>query len=172
MNKKNKLNVVSSEAGAATVESALVLTVFLLLIFGIIEFSLIIFKASSLVEATRAGARYLIVNDPVVDLDGFDCGNPPEPSSCEDNSGCNDVVSLMQKFYEPLTASQIYVGYKCSSTGYDEAYFKIYEVQVSVKDAVYNFITPGILGMGLSITLPEFETTRISEDLEKVDPDD
>ena len=76
----------------------------------------------------------------------------------------------MQKLYEPLTAAQVYVGYKCSSTGYANSYFKIYEVQVSVRDAEYRFITPGILGLGLSVSLPDFETSRLSEDLEKVGP--
>lgn len=58
------------QQGAAMVEMAIVITLFLVLVFGIIEFALVIFHVSLLDEATRAGARYAIVNDPACDIYG------------------------------------------------------------------------------------------------------
>lgn len=159
-----------NQRGAAMVEAAIVTLVFLMLLFGIMEFAMLIFKASSLVETTRAGARYLIVNDPVVDLSEYDdCDELASAGaqSC-DSLDCGALIPLMQDLYEPLSAGQVYVQYRCSNTGYEEAYFNIYEVEVSVRNAEYRFITPGILGLNATVTLPDFATSRLSEDLNTI----
>ena len=66
------------QRGAALVEMAIVILVFLVLVFGIIEFARAIFEWSRLVEATRAGARYAIVNDPACNIfdDDWESGDP------------------------------------------------------------------------------------------------
>lgn len=157
-----------SQQGAATVESAIIIVVFLMLVMGIIEFALLIFNASSLVEATRAGARYLIVNDPVVTLDEDSC-DADVVLDCS-GGGCDDVLAVMQRLYAPLKAENLEITYRCSSTGFDEAYFDIYEVEIKLNDVQYEFITPGILGLDSTVTLPDFKTTRLSEDMETVAP--
>lgn len=156
----------SAQRGAATVESAIIIVVFLMLVMGIIEFALLIFNASSLVEATRAGARYLIVNDPVATL-GSDTCDTPVTVDCSGGT-CDEVLSVMQRFYAPLEAGNLEISYRCSSTGYGEAFFDIYEVELRLVGVQYEFITPGILGLDSTVTLPEFKTTRLSEDMETV----
>jgi Flp pilus assembly protein TadG len=51
-----------SERGSAIVEAMLVLMVTLLVIFGGIQFSVVIFGYNSVAFAARAGTRYAIVN--------------------------------------------------------------------------------------------------------------
>ncbi|MGJ3703889.1 TadE family protein [Variovorax sp. AFSI2.2] len=50
-------------AGATTVEFALGLLVFLMLVLGIVDFARMLFTWSAANEATRAGARYAVVCD-------------------------------------------------------------------------------------------------------------
>ena len=59
-------------------EMAIVILVFLMLVFGILEFGRVVFEWSKLVEATRAGARYAIVNDPACNIFGtpWEAGDP------------------------------------------------------------------------------------------------
>lgn len=49
--------------GATTVEFALGLLIFLMLVLGIVDFSRMLFTWSAAQEATRAGARYAVVCD-------------------------------------------------------------------------------------------------------------
>jgi|HubBroStandDraft_1064217.scaffolds.fasta_scaffold101433_2 Flp pilus assembly protein TadG len=51
-----------SERGSAMVEAMLVLIVTLLVIFGAIQFSIVVFGYNSVAFAARAGTRYAIVN--------------------------------------------------------------------------------------------------------------
>lgn len=51
----------NSERGAAVVEFALVIPLLLLLLFGIIEFSLLFYNKHIITNASREGARYGIV---------------------------------------------------------------------------------------------------------------
>ena len=51
-----------SQAGAAAVEFALVLPILLLVIFGIIDFGVVLAQKAALANAVRAGARYGSVN--------------------------------------------------------------------------------------------------------------
>ncbi len=48
-------------AGSATIELALVLPLFLVLLFGIVEFGLILYAQGILTNASREGARYGVV---------------------------------------------------------------------------------------------------------------
>ncbi|WP_411720421.1 TadE/TadG family type IV pilus assembly protein [Mycetocola sp.] len=62
-----KTRISRSEDGAAAVEFALVLPVLLLLILGLIEFSLVFNSQISLTNAAREGARVMAIqNDPAV----------------------------------------------------------------------------------------------------------
>jgi hypothetical protein len=87
------------QQGAAMVEMAIVISTFLLLVFVIIEFALVIFHWSRLVEATRAGARYAIVNDPACDIYGHYEGEPGfNKYQCDGNkldcSGANNEETV------------------------------------------------------------------------------
>lgn len=52
-----------SERGQDLVEYALVLPILLLLIFGILEFALIIFSYNTISDAARQGARYGVIGE-------------------------------------------------------------------------------------------------------------
>lgn len=57
----------SSQHGAAMVEFALVLILFLTLIFGLIEFGLLMFNKQVITNAAREGARFgIVMTDPIV----------------------------------------------------------------------------------------------------------
>src|SRR5271165_5022361 len=51
-----------AEQGSALVEGAFVLTLMLLLIFGMIQFSYVVFGYNAIVYAARAGTRYAAVH--------------------------------------------------------------------------------------------------------------
>jgi Flp pilus assembly protein TadG len=53
----------TKQAGATTIEFALVLILFLMFLLGIVDFSRMLFMWSAANEATRAGARYAVVCD-------------------------------------------------------------------------------------------------------------
>jgi len=52
----------SAQRGAAAVEFALVLPVLLLVVFGVIDFGIVMAQKASLANAARTGARYGVVN--------------------------------------------------------------------------------------------------------------
>ena len=62
------------EEGISSVEFAIVVSVFFLFVFGIIDFSRALWEWNSAAKATHMGVRYAVVNDPVsaaVDYDGI-----------------------------------------------------------------------------------------------------
>jgi hypothetical protein len=62
---KLKARVLSDDqSGAALVEFALILPLLLLLVFGIIEFSLLLYNKAVITNASREGARFGIVYSP------------------------------------------------------------------------------------------------------------
>jgi hypothetical protein len=73
------------------VEFAIVFMVFMILVLGIIEFSLVIFNASRLNEATRTGARFAIVNNPACNI--FARAGAPQESGCPSNSTLDCTVN-------------------------------------------------------------------------------
>ena len=59
---------IKSEHGQAIVEIAMVLVIFLFTIFGVTEFSRVMYTYGTLVQSTRAAARWAVVNNST-DLD-------------------------------------------------------------------------------------------------------
>lgn len=60
---KNQMNKRNNQRGAAAVEFALILPVLLLILFGVIEFGLVMFNKQVITNASREGARFGIVSD-------------------------------------------------------------------------------------------------------------
>lgn len=83
-NRKNR----QFQRGTALVEFSIVFMVFFILILAIIEFSLVIYDASRLAEATRAAARYAIVSNPACDVFDKKTGETcdPGPLTCPGDS--------------------------------------------------------------------------------------
>lgn len=61
---RKKSRKIRKENGATLVEFAIILPVFILLIFGIIEFSLLLYNKGMITHASREGARAGIVFNP------------------------------------------------------------------------------------------------------------
>jgi Flp pilus assembly protein TadG len=64
---KPKRRTEKSEKGQTLVEFALVTLVFFVLVFGITEFGRALWTWNTIVQATRAGARYAVVETPTSD---------------------------------------------------------------------------------------------------------
>lgn len=151
--------------GAVMVEMALTLPIFILLVFAIIELALVIFNFTRAVEATRAGARYAIVNDPVTDLSSLDCSSVAEVVVTCDSGSCTELLEKMTALYRQLDAANVEVRYGCSSTGFSGNPNPVREVSVSISGQEYELILPGLIGFEPAITLPPFTSTRVSEDM-------
>jgi hypothetical protein len=65
----------AKERGQATVEFALVILLLMLLVFGIVDFSRLLFAYATMSNGVREGARYGIVHPP------YNAGNPSDPNT-------------------------------------------------------------------------------------------
>jgi hypothetical protein len=139
-----------------------------MIIFAVIEFSLATFRSAQLAEATGVGLRYAIVNNPLGSLPSCpeDVSAPIDAKLCG-TSSCEGMINEMAAF-SPIINTQgdisVTVQYSCPVVGYLTRE-DVYLVTVTVTNARYDFIVPGILGLGTSITLQDFKSTRLSEDL-------
>lgn len=152
------------------IEMALTLPLMLLIILGIVEFSLLIFTWTKGVEATRAGVRYASVSTPVTDLSGLDCSDGSTSTHIEadcESADCTDLITQIQKVMPEVDAENIHLVYECSRTGNPDRPLdmKTPEIRLSIQDLTYEFIFPQIIGLGLNITMPEFTSTHTAEDL-------
>jgi Flp pilus assembly protein TadG len=161
-----------SQNGASMVEMALVIAIFLSLVFAIFEFALAVFYASRLSEATREGARFAVVhNTSIENIQEMSCSEIEALGFQQCSADvCGDIIESMNKLVN-IEPSNIYIRYQCATTGFTgQAGFpsadkEIYSITVKLQGVQYPLIMPGILGLSPTITMPSFETTRLSEDL-------
>ncbi len=158
------------QKGATMIEMALTLPLMILIILGIVEFSLLIFTWTKGVEATREGVRYASVSTPTVDLSGLDCSDGSTSTNIEADCGsddCTDLILEMQKIMPEVSGDNVHVIYECSRTGNPDRPISMRtpEIRISIQDLTYDFIFPQIIGLGLNITMPEFTSTHTAEDL-------
>lgn len=185
MNKLRKKNNFFSHRnkGAATIEMAISLPVFLLVLLGMIEFSLLLFEFGKGVDVTRHTLRQAVVSDSLQDLSSLNgCDHVDEfgnvtasiqvPDCSDGVSFCNGYANNMLRFFQ---ASDLNVVYGCSGAGYIERATSsvdllIPEVRVNL-DVTYTFLFSQILGLGgddgLSIS-KTFTATRTGEDMDTV----
>ena len=144
--------------GQTLVEFALVVLMFLVVLFGIIEFSRALWTYNTIVQATRAGARFAVVELPsetdhrvknfVVYHNDAGTGNPVAPGLSPSN-----VTVTYTKVLDTGTPEV--------ATTLTDKYHSAY-VQVGITGYTFNFIVPIF---GSSITLPAFTTTLQLEGL-------
>lgn len=170
------------QCGAAMVEFSITVLIFLMLVFAIFEFSLLMMNVARTNEVTRDLARIAIVHDPVCDifnggcpsgglvcpggaevslrLDEVDtsCGNTPETTGCL-------MLTAAQRQISAIEARQVQVVYACSAAGAENRPQLIPLVTVGLSDVRYSLIMPGILGLSTEITMPDFDTSRLGEDM-------
>ena len=157
----------SRQLGAALVEMAIVVSLFCMLLFGIFEFALALFDWSRVVEATRAGARYAIVNNPEPGC-AWDASTCPgaSPVNCSLASG-SPMLAEMQRIMPTLQPTNVGVTYACADVGFTRRPEPMQISQVTVKptNIRHRFVVPDVLGLDAELTIPAFATTRVGEDL-------
>lgn len=149
------------QKGSTLVEMSIVLLLFLMVILAVMEFSIATYRSAQLVEATRDGLRYAIVNDPIGPLPACPGGTvEPVDASVE-------MINRMANF-APIINDQSDIGvkveYTCPASGYIGSN-DIYLVTVRVSGVKYYLNFPVVLGLNVAIDFPEFKATRLSEDL-------
>jgi len=117
------------ERGASAVEFALVLPVLMLILFGTIEFGMVMYSREVLTNASREGARAGIVQQ------------IPKPTTGE-------IQSVVTTYLSGTGINPANVTITVSGAG------SVFPNNLTVSASYpYQFFAPGILGLGSSITL-------------------
>lgn len=149
------------------VEMAIVVPLFLMLVFGILEFGVAVFNWSMVIEATRSGARYAIVNNEecsgVTGDEGMVCPGA-EPISCQVGAD-SPMLAEMRKIRPTLEEENVFVTYECSDAGFAERPRPVLKVTVETSGIEYAFMLPALLGIEATVNMPSFATTRVGEDM-------
>jgi hypothetical protein len=174
------------QQGAAMIEYALTVSLFLLLVLGIMEFTLLMMDMGRANEMTRQLSRIAITADPVCDIfDPGDCPGAVDELVCPggspivvtlddvDTTGCDFVsgptgcrmMDLAETFLPGVAESQIQVTYSCSVMGFVGRPTPVPLVTVSLQNFTRPFLFAGFLGISSGITFPTFDVTRAGEDL-------
>jgi len=123
------------QTGATTVEFALVMLMFLMMVFGIMDFARLLYTWNTANEVAREGARYAVV--------------------CADPSSSTRVLAKMQVLMPAITASNITVVWE--PAGCDASSCEA--VTVSLTGLNFQWVSPlpGTVGLP-AWTLPGFST--------------
>ena len=151
--------------GAAMVEFALVVMLFLVLVLGGFEFARMLLEWGRTVEATREGVRTAVVTDPPsgCSLANLECpGGTPVSCAADADSTLARNMQRRQPLIEP---ENIHVTYACSDTGMAESPSPVPVVTVRVEGLTYAPILPGLLGLEAGIPIPEFPSSQTGESL-------
>jgi len=119
-------------SGATTVEFALGLLIFLMLLLGIVDFARMLFTWSMASEATRAGARYAVV--------------------CDDTAQQALVLARMQALLPQITTASV----AWTPTGCTAATCQ--GVTVGITGLDYQWISPIVGATAPLIPMPSFST--------------
>jgi hypothetical protein len=138
MNRKSKIH---NQRGGTLVEFSIAATVFLTVMFAVMEFGRALWTHNALSDAARRGARYAVVN----------------------GSGAGDAVKNVVVYGDPaggtkplvdkLTTDNVEVNY--SGFGLDDG-----TVQVTITDYEFEFVIPIV---GTTIQMPNYTTTLTGE---------
>lgn len=172
------------QGGTSLVEFALTLSLFLLIVIGIIEFSVLVMNLSRANETTRELSRIAIVSDPLCDIYGGGCPGPASSLVCpgtnavrvtldqvgmncssRPNSTACRMFNVANAFLPGIQPEQIEVSYACSNTGAPERPLAIPLVTVALRNMTHTFMLPGLVGIDAQVAFPDFETSRTGEDL-------
>ena len=164
---RNRLLCARKNRGAVLVEMAITLMLFMTLLLAIFEFALLLFAWSRGVEATRLGARLAVVSSPVTSLSALDCSAGGQLQVSCDGADCGHILQRMQGVMPELQPANVVISYSCSAVGYPDrpAALQLYDVSVSIDGIRRQLAVPGLLGLPLTVPMPPFTASRISEDL-------
>lgn len=151
----HRINTKSGQRGATLVEFAIGATVFMLVMFGVIEFGRALWTHNALADAARRAARYA-VNQPASDPAGVPTNGTNKGPSFEaiQNVGVyGDPLGGTQPLVSGLTTANLDVHYTNFRLGDGT-------VAVTVTNYQFQFIVPLF---GASIPMPDYKTTLTGE---------
>ena len=180
------------QRGGSAAEFTMVVVVFLVLVFGAIDFGRALWEWNQAAKATQYGARMAIVTNMVAaGLQTFDGlpsaggnGDPvpitaisPNPVTCN-SSGCDGygpldaaafsaIVARMKEIFRRVEEANVVIEYRHIGLGFAGNPFGpdiVPAVTVKLRDMTFRFMTPGLAGLA-DISMPEFATTLTGEDM-------
>lgn len=161
------VNELGQQRGAIMVETALTMSIFMLLLMATFEIALLVSEWSRSVEATRRVARTLVVNAPPADISALDCSVGGSVSFTCASADCGAAWERASAIAPRLDPGNVHVTYACSSASYPDrpAEMPVLSITVEVRDHTSELVIPGMVGLPVTVTMPGFTTTRISEDM-------
>ena len=154
------------------VEFGIAFPVLLLLSFGLLEFSLVVFDYQRAAEATRAGVRHTIISAPIANtatiLSGsvITCTSADGAVSCAGGSPHTDadahfqaLLDEMQGIYPTLEASNVIVTYEGTDVGEEDEFGGLFPlVTLELTGVRHDMIVGHLIGIDY-IEFPGFTTT-------------
>lgn len=134
---KNKNN----ERGSTLVEFAIGVTVFVMAMFGVLEFGRLLWVHNALTDAARRGARYAVLN------------SSSNPDAVKNIVVYGNVGGTGTPMVNDLTVDNVVVNY-------DGFGLNTGTVSVSITNYEFEFVVPII---GTTITMPSYTTTLTGE---------
>ena len=149
------------ERGAALMEFTIGASVFLTVIFGVLQFGVLLWTHNALTDAVRRGARYAINQCDPAD------GSCPGSSTSVDRAknmvvyGTPNPATGAQPVVKGLTTDNVQVNY--SGFGVNDG-----SVTVSIVNYDFSFVVPLF---GTTLRMPAYQTTLTGENAGYVPPD-
>jgi hypothetical protein len=162
----------ADEDGAFLVEFAISFPVLILLSFGLMEFSLVVFDYQRAAEATRIGVRHTILNDAVANtttlLSGsvITCTKPTNKVECVGGSPDDtadkqfrNMWKKMRGIYPSLKQENIIVSYQGTDVGEEDEFGGVFPmVTLQLVGVRHEMIVGHLIGIEY-IEFPAFTTT-------------
>lgn len=163
------------QKGAFVVELALSMLVFLLVLLGILDFTLMMFKMIKGVDVARETARQVMVDDPLTDLSVLNgCDELSEIANKTSAINCSgDCDDYAETRLEDYVVGDITVTYGCSLAGnLNRARFSddllIPQIRVDVLVRYQFFFSSLLFGENAYTLNRTFSVTRTGEDMDSV----
>jgi hypothetical protein len=162
----------ADEDGAFIIEFGIAFPVLILLSFGLLEFSLVVFDYQRAAEATRAGIRQTILYTPIANTGAIlestviKCYNTTGTVKC-DGGVPNDTADAhfaflleeMQGIYPTLEAENIVIYYEGTDVGDEDSSGGIFPlVTLELNSVKHDMIVGQLIGIE-TIEFPPFTTT-------------
>ncbi len=148
-------NTESGQVGSTLVEFAIGATVFLSVMFGVIEFGRALWTHNALADAARRAARYAVnqpaSNPPGVKTTGVNVG--PSITAIRNVAVYGDPAGGSQPMVNGLTPDNLNVTYKDFGVGEGT-------VAVTITNYQFQFVVPIV---GTTIQMPDYNTTLTGE---------
>jgi len=148
-------NTKSGQSGSTLVEFAIGATVFLTVMFGVIEFGRALWTHNALADAARRAARYAVnqpaSNPPGVKTTGLNVG--PSVTAIRNVAVYGDPAGGSKPLVNELTPANLNVQYTDFGVGQGT-------VAVTITNYQFQFVVPIV---GTTIQMPDYNTTLTGE---------